>query len=128
MVADVIELCGSVDFCICVRADAVGWCQIELKTDGKVFALGADTKRVVTARLLSAISDSLTSKPSGQIRGLAVHWIMSLAERHCSIYAADVETDRQLFFQGADGELLAVVVLSAQMRKEWLHELQRWSC
>ena len=125
MVVDILELRGPGGATLRLLTDARGWCQVELATEGSTTALGAETKRIVTERLLTGLTDSLTGKSAGQIHGVTVRWVMSLSERHCSVYAGDVGTDRHLFFQASGGELLATVVLSEQQRYNWLRELQR---
>jgi hypothetical protein len=124
MVVDVVEL-QIPSATLRLRTNAHGWCQVELSRDERTDVLGADTARVVMGRLISGLSESLVGESTRRIGDITVRWVMSLAERHCSIFAGDVGADRHVFFQGADGHLLGTVVLSESQRNAWLRKLQR---
>src|SRR5580658_7243202 len=111
MVADVLEL-QVPTATLRLRTNAQGWCQVELLRDERMDVLGADTARIVIDRLTSGLSDPPAGESTRCIGDVTVRWVMSLAERHCSIFAGDVGTDRHVFFQGADGNLFGTIVLS----------------
>src|SRR5260370_19775257 len=100
MVADVLEL-RVPGVVLRLRTDQRGWCQVELQTDSRIDALGADARHMIVERLRSGLAESLTGRSAGEIGGVPVRSIMSLAERHCSLYGGDVGPDRHVFFQGA---------------------------
>jgi hypothetical protein len=124
MVEDVLEL-QVPSAVLSLRTNAQGWCQVELTRDERMDVLGADTARIVVDRLISGLSDAPVGDSPRRIGDIAVRWVTSLAERHCSIFVGDVGTERHVFFQGADGNLLGTVVLSENQRHAWLLKLQR---
>ena len=89
-----------------LSADDTGWCTVELLTSGGWHQLGADAFDVVMTKLSRGLDEKLPGQSSGTIKGVDVQWVLSLAERHWSVYAADVDDRRVLFCQGADGDLL----------------------
>lgn len=107
-----------------LSADASGWCKVQLAHAGQLLQLGADTKSVVIERLMQGLLDELRGQSSGLIDGINVTWVLSLAERHTSIYAAQHEHKKLLFFQDADGKVVARIELTDEDRQRWLRELE----
>lgn len=107
-----------------LSADDTGWCTVELLTSGGRHQLGADAFDVVMTKLSRGLDEKLPGQSSGTIKGVDVQWVLSLAERHCSVYAADVDDRRVLFFQGADGNLLDKLRLDEIDRARWLEALK----
>ena len=101
-----------------------GWCKVELWDGQRQYPLGADSRSVVIERLSRGLADKLEGPPAGSIEGVAVTWILSLAERHTSVYSADVGGIRQFYFQGADGSLIARICLTDNDRQKWLTRLK----
>lgn len=113
----------SIDGELQLSANQSGWCTVHLLTAGARHHLGADALDVVLTKLSRGLEARLTGGTSGKIEGLDVEWILSLAERHCSVYASDVGDVRVLFFQGADGRLLDKLTLDPVDRRRWLETL-----
>ena len=107
-----------------LSTDASRWCEMELAFDGRRLPIGADVEYIVIERLLRGLRDSLTGPSAGSIGGIEVVWILSLAERHTSVYASQYEGKRILFFQDADGNLLTRIELADTDRQRWIRELQ----
>jgi hypothetical protein len=99
------------------------WCSLILLVGGRVHELGADDLTVIKQRLARAVSDVLAGDKGGKIDGLEVTWIASLSERHASIYAADENGHRLIFFADERGQLLARVELQDDERRRWLGTL-----
>src|SRR5690349_23166220 len=97
------------------------WCRLQLEVDGAVFTLGAEAKSVVFERLARALADELPASTT-KIEGISATWLLSLAEEHSSVFAAEIEGRRTLFFQGPDGRLLARAVLSDSERWAWMKQ------
>jgi hypothetical protein len=113
-----------------LNADSSNWCQLTLQSHHQKFKLGAETLPILVQRLQQALIAPLEGNPAGSILGTEVHWVMTLAEQHCTIYAGNVEQaganapNRQLFFQDSDGVLLAQVTLNDGTRTAWAKQLQ----
>jgi hypothetical protein len=101
---------------------ACDWCDVVLHSGG-VHPLGAETRGVIVERLLRGLQGDAPEPNAGEIEGVGVGWVLSLAERHSSIYAADRERLRLLFFQDADGKLIVRIDLSSDDRKDWVRIL-----
>ena len=108
-----------------LNTDQRGWCQLQLHIEDQILQLGADKKDVVVRRLSHALEDVLEGSPTRSIQGTGVTWVLSLSERHSSIYVAQCDESRVLFFQGEDGSLLARVELVSKERRSWFSALQR---
>ena len=108
-----------------LRTDETGWCRVELSVGEHVEALGADTEKVVTERLANGLRDELTGSTVGDVDGASVRWVLSLSEKHYTIYAADVAGSRRLSFQGPDGNIRGTVTLGPEQRRHWLSLLLR---
>src|SRR6187549_3359755 len=93
---------GALEF----SSDGSGWCSVALIQSEHRHPLGADTLAVVRKKLSDGLQAPLKVPSSGRLAGYDVHWMLSLTEQHSSIYAADADGRRLLFFQGADGRLI----------------------
>lgn len=109
-----------------LRTDEMGWCRLELVIGEHPSALGADMEMVVIERLVRGLRDEPCGSTVGEIDGDPVRWVMSLSEKHCSIYVADVAGNRRLYFQGAQGNLLGTLDLAVEQRRQWLALLTGW--
>jgi hypothetical protein len=108
-----------------LRIDEDGWCEVLLEKGARRYTLGAEAVTIVVERLLRGLADKLVGQSAGEIENVAVRWVLSLAERHASVYAADVGDQRVLFFQAEDGSLISRVPLSDAVRQMWLDSLRR---
>ena len=88
--------------------------------------LGADTRLKIIERLINnGLLESLVGDFVGAVDGISVHWVLSLSEDHCTLYAADVEGSRVLIVQDSDAQTIATIPLSPPMRERWLFVLRR---
>ena len=88
-------------------ADERGWCRVRLRLESRDIALGAELQNILIERLDRALLDELPGDESGRIGGVPVRWVLSLSEQHATIYAAEVDGVRRLFFQAGDGHSIA---------------------
>lgn len=107
-----------------LRTDEREWCEVELRLGNQVFPLGADLRCVIERRLRRGLAEQLEGTPVGFIQDVLVVWVLSLAERHTTVYAGNQNGRRLLFFQAADGSLLARIELSNDDRQRWIAELK----
>jgi hypothetical protein len=61
---------------------------------------------------------------AGTIDGVDVIGVLTLWERHASVYASHKAGIRTLFFQDADGGLLARLELRDEERRRWIGTLE----
>ena len=101
---------GSLQF----ELEGKDWCQVVLDIDGRRVALGADTKSKIVTGLRLALQHEPVGSTTSEFEGLEVRWIMSLSERHCSLYVGDRDGTRLVFIQGADGALIARLAIAAE--------------
>jgi len=108
-----------------LTTDPTGWCRVEISFDGRRLPLGGDAERVVIGQLRSSLHDQLEAPSAGTIGDVRVVWILSLAERHTTFYAAQQGDKRLLFFQDRDGNLLTRIELLDTDRQRWISELNQ---
>ncbi len=94
------------------------WWEWRLVHDSGEAVLGADSPEHSAGRVLVRLRGGL--EPAGEIEGRTVGWVLSLSEKHHSIYLAEVGSDRLIYFQNAEGEL----IWRDRLTKE---NLARWS-
>ena len=82
-----------------LSSDKDGWCKVDVSLRGKTVRLGADQRRLVADRLALALEGELKGDVVGVINGMNVVWVLSLSEAHATIFVADVDGRRVLFFQ-----------------------------
>jgi hypothetical protein len=103
------------------------WCQLTLRIQQQSIDLGADTRSIVVQRLLRALTNPLGTKATGSIQGIEVHWVMTLAEKHSTIYVSQTEQgltpSRCLFFQDSEGTLLGRLDLTDKVLNAWICQL-----
>jgi hypothetical protein len=106
-----------------VDCDTSQWCEVTLDANG-IHQLGSETRSVLVERLVRGLRGELSAPTSGELDGVPVAWVLSLSERHASIYAADREGIRTLYFQDADGKLIARLDLEREERERWISILE----
>lgn len=107
-----------------LRSNEEGWCTVDLTLPDKTIRLGAEDRDWVLHHLAAALEKQITGKVNGVVEGLSVVWGISLSEMHCSMYVADRDGQRVLFFQDANASWLARVVLTNEERERWLAQLR----
>ncbi len=105
-----------------LRTDDDGWCHVELVVAGISTPLGADDQRIVNERLSNALVSTLGGPWVDGVGGKVV-FVMSLAEHHGTIYAADVQGVRTIFLQDGQGQDLGQLSLLPAERRRWSEQL-----
>lgn len=95
------------------------WCQVVLLAPD-AHTLGADRRAAVFEHLRRGLQSNLSGAAAGAVDGVAVRWVLSLAEHHASIYDGNVDGARTLFFQNADAQRLARLRLDEDERRAWI--------
>lgn len=106
-----------------LEPDENAWCRVTLEVaEDRDVELGADSLSTVRMRLLNALGP-LRGLVSGEIDGRAVYHVLSLFERHCTLYAADAPEGRRLFIQDAGGKVLGAITIPNDRRRAWASAL-----
>jgi hypothetical protein len=95
------------------------WCELSLEVAGKSIELGGDSFARVRDGLLRFLGGEGPQAPAGEIDGVPVTWVMSLMEKHTSLYGADSAEGRMLMIQGTDGASLAKLALDRAQCGVW---------
>lgn len=121
MVANTIELNNGIS-ALNFKTNENNWCEVELQEDGKIYQLGAEDKSNIIEKLKDGLSKN-NPEIIGELDGIPVAWVWSLAEKHSSIYIGIAGEDRHLFIQSEDGNTIAKLTLSSEVCKNWLRIL-----
>jgi hypothetical protein len=103
--------------------EKTGWCLCYISNRGE-HLIGGQPANYVIHHLLEAFVDP-QAKPAGEIQEHPVSWVMSLASPHISVYCAEVDQDRWLFFQNAEAIIIRIVILNVEQQAQWKNELQQ---
>jgi|tagenome__1003787_1003787.scaffolds.fasta_scaffold17237428_1 hypothetical protein len=98
------------------------WWQWTLVTEDARIALGAEVLATVGARAVRRLSSG--GERAGEVDGREVCWVLSLAEKHHSLYCAVEGLDRVLYFQDGDGRVIWRDRLSPEHLKIWTAALE----
>ncbi|WP_424951868.1 hypothetical protein [Deinococcus sp.] len=99
-----------------------GWMQIYLETSSLSRYIGADSAKVVSAKLLSVLRKE-EGKSSGFIDKFNVINILNLSECRFSIYVTTETANIILFFQNLEEKLLYSLEISDNERRDWMASL-----
>jgi len=99
-----------------------GWCQVGALLGGTTFHLGAEVQSVVAARLSVALAPELHG-PWVEGGAGRFTFVLTLSERHSTIYARDSGQTRVLLCQDADGADVGQLELTAADRLRWMGQL-----
>lgn len=108
---------------LALESDDGDWCQVVLEFGGQKLPLGADLRSIIAERLLHSLLGASAGPTSGMLDGVAVRWVLSLAERHSTLYAGDEAGRRTLFIQADDGSLIAKLPLDPFEMARWREQL-----
>jgi hypothetical protein len=108
------------DLILCTE-EKTRWCRC-LVSDRGEHLIGGQPADYVIHHLLDALSDP-QANPAGEIEGHPVSWVMSLASPHVSVYCAEVDQDRWLFFQNAEAIIIRILILTPEQQEQWKSEL-----
>jgi hypothetical protein len=98
------------------------WCRCFISDRGE-HLIGGQPAKYVIHRLLEGLADP-QANPAGEIEGHPVSWVMSLASPHVSVYCAEVDQDRWLFFQNSEAIIIRIIILTPEQIELWKGQLQ----
>ena len=104
------------------------WCKvhfIDFQKDSCIF-LGADDLMIIASRLYAALkSESLKTNEAFQKNDNDLFWILSLFEKHASIYGSLTSSfGMKLFLVEDSGQYLPELDLNKQNIEEWIFALE----
>ncbi len=110
-----------------IETNADGWAKCFLIERERIY-LGADDFSIIATRLREGLRsrDVLAGGVAGELQGLPVAWLLSLAEAHHALYVAESGSERLLFWQNAHQSpvfLAGVMRLSPEQRVQWQEAL-----
>jgi len=100
-----------------------GWCRCFIRNRDE-HLIGGQPAKYLIHHLLAALADP-QANPAGEIEGHPVSWVMSLASPHVSVYCAQVDQQRWLFFQNAEAIIIRIIILTPEQQEHWKSELQQ---
>lgn len=103
------------------------WCEVELQSGNQRYQLGAENKTKIIERLRDGLCKNDLER-IGELDGIPVAWVLSLAEKHTSIYVGVGGDTRHFFFQNEDGDTFAKLNLTQETCIIWLQLLKESLC
>lgn len=94
------------------------WCVVSLRVGGSLTKLGAEAFNVLAPRILKNVTAPGTQS-IGEISGHVVHWLVSLAEDHHTLYVHFASTHRLIFIESPSGTCIWHGVLTEPQLKLW---------
>jgi hypothetical protein len=118
-VGEVIILpCSGEATLVLEEKSGVEWYGCSLRVSGADSYLGAESRGYLLAHLVH-VAD-VSGSPIGEISGFPVRWVLSLAERHSSLYVHDSSPRAKLlFWQDAKGAVQERLELNDPALREW---------
>ena len=102
------------------------WCRLTLTVGDKQMALGADTFRVVVKKFLVYLESRENPKYSHHADGVDWAWIISLSERHASLFGRAVDNGYMVRVVDALGREPLRFTLSEADAQNWTQKLTTW--
>ena len=99
------------------------WCQVDLRMAQLNVRLGADARHIVFERLARGVAGAIGDTTS-VIDGTPVTWVLSLSEKHHSIYVAPDASRRSVLILGAEGSIISRFALTPEERERWERQLR----
>jgi hypothetical protein len=103
-----------------------GWTQVYLQTKNERHFLGADTLKDILCRLLVGVSE-VNRETAGQIDGKDVICVVSLYEKHHSIYATQNKEPTIFYVQNREAKVIFTFTVSSQTKQFWKTEIKTFA-
>lgn len=95
------------------------WCKLSLIFQDSIENLGADDFSIIKERLLNSLSKSTNLESSGIKDGLPIYWVLSLLEKHHSIYVQYKNDFQHFFIQNSNGDITENFMLNSKEIESW---------
>jgi hypothetical protein len=103
-----------------------GWTQVYLETKNEQHFLGADALEDILRKLLEAVSE-VKREIAGQIDGENLIHVISLYEKHHSIYATQNIEPTKFYVQNRDAKVIFTFTASSQTKQFWKTEIEAFA-
>jgi hypothetical protein len=100
-----------------------GWTKVYLESNKKSIELGAEVNYILFRKIRDFLNRKDLETLAGTIENIAVTHVVSLSEKHTSVYASTDLQKPMLFFQNSKGEIFAKMNLKSEEMKVWLEQL-----
>lgn len=118
MVENTIQL-NAEDSVLSLNTGENNWCEVKLQSGNQSYQLGAEDKTKIIERLQEGLCKN-DLESIGELDGVSVAWVLSLAEKHTSIYVGISGDTRHFFLQNEAGDTFAKLNLTPDTCKNWL--------
>jgi len=96
------------------------WCRVSLREgDHPEVDLGAESRPVVVTRLADAVANPEKLTVTGELAGVPVSWVLSLAEMHASFHVHAMPNQTRIFIQDASGAVAHTLDLGPDEIAAW---------
>ena len=112
------------DYVLSISATLERWCKVWLETDCDKYYLGAELGSIIIERLYKALCGDRNSV-SGKDGDITLSSVITLSEKHSSIYVGKQDSFLYLYVYDAEAKLLARVALSKDEVESWKSSLAR---
>src|SRR3989442_9267716 len=113
-----VELSG-----LSLRIHEDDWVEVLLRMESRQYALGGDKRTVVISRLLDALTKKKEEEFAGNVGNVKVQWILTLSEKHSTLYKGIVGSTLNLYVELADTSMLGPICLTEEDKKKWVNTL-----
>jgi|LSQX01.2.fsa_nt_gb hypothetical protein len=100
------------DYSIIFEVNDKDWCSLSIAYNNEVTELGADSKNIVLKRIIEGLKSITKDQIVGALEGIEVKWVLSLSEKHCSLYLGIENNRKILFIQDDAGKIIARITLT----------------
>ncbi len=91
------------------------WVAMKLVTNHNEYELGAETPYYIVQKLRDAFNNYSKIEASGKINGTKLIWILSLSEKHYSLYLGKVNGKYVIYFQNAEGKNVESIEINEEV-------------
>ena len=100
------------DYSIIFEVNDKDWCSLSIAYNNEVTELGADSKNIVLKRIIEGLKSITKDQIVGALEGIEVKCVLSLSEKHCSLYLGIENNRKILFIQDDAGKIIARITLT----------------
>jgi len=106
-----------------LRIEDDNWTKLSQRTGSGEYVLGGDKLEVIVSRLRDALTKPFEGEFAGNIENVKVQWVLTLAEKHSTIYRGLVGNVLHLYVELPDTSMLDPIRLPEASKKEWIDSL-----
>ncbi|MEM9220623.1 MAG: hypothetical protein AAGD25_40675 [Cyanobacteria bacterium P01_F01_bin.150] len=112
------------DYILSISGEINHWCEVWLDTNSEKYCLGSELGSTIIERLYKALCGDRNSV-SGKDSGITLSGVITLAEKHSSIYVGNQSSLLYLYIRDADAKPLARIFLDSKEVESWKRTLEK---